>query len=72
MSAKDFEALYRREMVGSDNLFVYSRYLYWVLFITAIKNQFLLLLEAQKLKIQIDAERNSRDIENNIVKIKKS
>jgi hypothetical protein len=58
-------------MDGTDGFIVRPAHLYWVTFVSAIKNRFLSSLEGQEAKNQMDAEKYSGDIEDYIVKMKR-
>jgi hypothetical protein len=58
-------------MDGTDRFIVRPAHLYWVTYISAIKNRFLSSLEGQEAKNQIDAEKYSGDIKDYIVKMKR-
>jgi hypothetical protein len=69
--AQDFDTQYCREMDSTDGFIMRPAHLYWVTFVSAIKNRFLSSLEGQEAKNQMDAEKYSGDIEDYIVKMKR-
>jgi hypothetical protein len=58
-------------MDGTNRFMMCPAHLYWVTFVSALKNRFLSSLEEWKVKNQIDAEKYSGDIEDYIVKMKR-
>jgi hypothetical protein len=58
-------------MDRTDELIVCPVHLYWTTFVSALKNRFLLSLEGQQAKNQMDAEKYSGDIKDYIVKMKR-
>jgi hypothetical protein len=58
-------------MDRTDGFIVCPAHLYWVTFVSAIKNRFLSSPEGQEAKNQMDAEKYSGDIEDYIVKMKR-
>jgi hypothetical protein len=57
LRAQDFRAQYAREMDGTDGFLIRPAHLYWTTFVSAIKSQFLLSLEGQEAKNQLEAEK---------------